>query len=248
MGERSRLRARTTPCARLDAGTRDAMWGLFEAHYVDVARDRFERDLAAKSHVILLVDGADGSVRGFSTLRLLERRVDGRAVQVLYSGDTVVDPAYWGQTALQRAFLRFGLAAALRRPFVPTYWYLISKGYKTYLLLARNFPEHWPRHDRPTPAWQQGLLEDLGAFMFPESFVRHGGVLRHPEPLGRLREGVAPLAADALAHPDVRFFVDRNPGHADGHELCCLGRIGLGLWASYTAKLLRRALRHRRPT
>lgn len=113
--------------------------------------------------------------------------------------------------------------------------------------MARNFPEHWPRHDRATPAWQQALLHDLGAFMFPGSFVPDQGVLRHPEPLGRLREGVAPVAADALAHPDVRFFVERNPGHAEGHELCCLGRIGLGLWASYTAKLVRRSLRGRRP-
>jgi len=223
------------------------MWALFEATYADVERARFERDLDGKSHVILLVDAADGAVRGFSTQRLFDVTVQGRVVQVLYSGDTVVDPAYWGQTALQRAFLRLGMTAALRRPFTPTYWYLISKGYKTYLLLARNFPEHWPRHDRPTPPWQAALLEALGTSLFPAAWQPSTGVLRHPAPLGRLREGVAPVEPSAVVHPDVSYFLERNPGHAAGDELCCLGHVGLDLWTHYTAKLVRRALLGRRP-
>lgn len=242
MGAGPRLAARIVTRSSLSGATRDAMWALFHATYDDVERDRFERDLDGKSHVILLLDARGGDVRGFSTQRLFEQTVRGRRVQVLYSGDTVVDPAYWGQTALHRAFLRFGMGAALRRPRVPTYWYLISKGYKTYLLLARNFPEHWPRHDRPTPDWQQALLDHLGAALFPGAWDPGKGVLHHPTALGRLRDGVAPVEPAALAHPDVAFFCERNPGHAQGDELCCLGHVGLDLWAAYTFKLARRAL------
>jgi hypothetical protein len=30
-----------------------------------------------------------------------------------------------------------------------------------------------------------------------------------------------------LVNPHVRFFVERNPGHADGEELACLAEIRL---------------------
>jgi hypothetical protein len=244
--DRPRLAARIVARQALDEATRDAMWACFAETYTDVERARFEHDLDAKSHVILLIDARDGAVRGFSTQRLFDVVVGGRTVQVLYSGDTVLARAYWGQTALQRAFLRLGLRAALQRPFTPTYWYLISKGYKTYLLLARNFPEHWPRYDRPTPPWQAALLDHLGTTQFGDSWDARTGVLQHPAPLGRLRDDVAPVEPELLEHPDVRFFSEQNPGHALGDELCCLGHVGLDLWASYTAKLVRRALGRRR--
>jgi hypothetical protein len=84
--------------------------------------------------------------------------------------------------------------------------------------------------------------------MFPEAWREETGVLHHVEPVGRLREGIAPVEASALVHPDVRFFLERNPGHGDGDELCCLGRIGLELWGAYSAKLARRVLFRRRRT
>jgi hypothetical protein len=45
-----------------------------------------------------------------------------------------------------------------------------------------------------------------------------------------------------LRHPDVLYFCRRNPDHARGDELCCIGRIDVLLWLSYMAKLGRRLL------
>ena len=45
-----------------------------------------------------------------------------------------------------------------------------------------------------------------------------------------------------LTHPDIRFFVEKNPGHVLGDELACIGRMGPGLWTSYMSKLGRRVL------
>jgi hypothetical protein len=236
------LTSRTVPAGSLTPAWRDAMWGLYSAYYADVERARFDSDLDAKSHVILLLARPSDAVCGFSTLQSYRRVVQGRPVVVVYSGDTVVDRAHWGQTRLQRAFLAFVTRTWLANPGTPCYWFLISKGYKTYLLLARNFPEHWPRHDRPTPAWQAALLDSLAREKFADAWRPERGVLTHRDPLGRLKEGVAPLDQGLLALPDVRFFVEANPGHADGDELCCLGRVGLLLWLSYTAKWCLRAL------
>jgi hypothetical protein len=237
-----RLVADTVRVTRLPEETRDAMWTLFARFYEGTSRSVFERDLAAKDHVILLRDDGDRSLRGFSTVQTYRRSLGGRPFVAVFSGDTVLEQAYWGQSALQIAFYRYLLKAKLRALSVPVYWFLISKGYRTYLLLSRNFPTYWPRHEEATPPWEQSLIEFLATDKFGEAYQPELGVLRFTQPEGHLRSEVAPLAPEVLAQPDVRFFADRNPGHALGEELCCLGCVDYTLAASFFYKHIRRGI------
>jgi hypothetical protein len=233
-----RSRSELVARAELPAAVEDAMWSLFRRYYVDVSRTTFRRDLAQKRHVILLLDTGDGSIRGFSTIDVDERVIEGRRVVSLFSGDTIVDEAYWGQKTLHRAFVRYLARLKLRHPRAAVYWFLISKGYKTYLLLTRNVPFAFPRHDRPTPPFEQAVLHHLAEARFGAAYDRSRGVLRFSRSQGRLRDGVAPVEARIAALPEVRFFVERNPGHARGDELCCLGRIDLGLFFTVARRVL----------
>ena len=240
-----RLKANFVLPCRLDGETRETMWRLFNRFFVDVTRPAFERDLADKHRVILLHDRVDRSLRGFSTLKSYGVDVGGRKIRVVYSGDTIIDPNYWGQSTLHRAFFWHSFRQKLKHPFTPMYWFLITKGYKTYLLLSRNFPEHWPRHERPTPRWQQQVIDHVARQKFGQAYCAKRGVIRFERPHGRLRDGVAPIDSSLLADPDVRFFVLRNPGHASGDELCTLGRIDIRFVIFFLRRLLRRTLRTR---
>lgn len=235
-----RLTATTVPVAALAPAARDAMWALLDRHYTDVTRARFDADLAAKQHAILLWAG--GELRGFSTIAVLDGEAEGRPFRAVYSGDTVIDAEFQGQSALQLAFYRYIFGTRLERPGLPLFWFLISKGYKTYLLLTRNFPEHWPRRDAATPRWQQAVLDQLATRKFGAAYQRDRGILVFDPPQGRLRPGVAPVEVVA-DDPDVAFFVARNPGHADGDELCCLGRVDRQLAYTYAWKAARRRFR-----
>lgn len=241
------LTGRVRPVAELTDAEIDAMWELFSRFYADVTRDLFAKDLAPKHHVIWL-STRSGELAGFSTLEVMRCSLGGRRIVALYSGDTIVDARFWGQRALHRAFYGYAMALKLRHPLTPVYWFLITKGYKTYLLLTRNFPEHWPRHDRPTPEWQQALLDELATRRFGTDYERERGLLRHAgRGLGRLSESVAPIDAQLAEDPDVRFFLERNPRWADGDELCCLGRIGASLTLRFGRKQLARTVRRARP-
>lgn len=226
----------------LDRAQVDAMWGVFSRHYEGVTRELFERDLFDKSHVILLRDADTGEIRGLSTVKTYRTRVQGRPVAVVFSGDTIVDAQYWGSRALHRAFFAFIMRVLLRSPRTPVYWFLITKGYKTYLLLARNFPEHWPRWDLPTPPWQAAVIDTLARRQFSDAWRPELGVLRfeQDQPLGasRLRPDVAPVGEEELRQPDIRFFHERNPRAAEGDELCCIGRVDLKLAARFGKKQL----------
>ena len=40
-----------------------------------------------------------------------------------------------------------------------------------------------------------------------------------------LRAGLADITPERMADRDVRYFQERNPGHARGDELCCLAPL-----------------------
>lgn len=240
---RASLRAETRAVKALDPVLVEQMWDLFARYYADVSRERFLRDLHAKDHVFLLRDSVDAALRGFSTVQSYGRRIGGRPVMVVYSGDTICDPRFWGQRALHVAFLRYVMRVKLTHPLTPTYWFLISKGYKTYLLLARNFPEHWPRPGRETPPDRYAVLDFLAREKFGDAWQPARGVLHFASAKGRLRPEVAPTGAAELADEHIRFFTTRNPGASQGDELCCLGRIDVALAVNYAGRRLRRGLR-----
>lgn len=239
-----RLRGSVVGVQSLSIEARDAMWLVFSKYYAAITREKFESDLAQKQDVIMLLDSGDGSVQGFTTIEVYAPAVQGRAVIAVYSGDTVITEAYWGQHALHRAFNRYLLMTKLRHPLMPVYWFLISKGYKTYLLLARNVPNHYPRYDRATPEFDQAVLDTLCADKFGAAYRPEQGVLRFETCRGRLKRGVAPIEARLLEHPDIRFFVEKNPGHVDGEELCCLGQVDAVLPVSFMFRQFKKALRN----
>ncbi|MEP7346859.1 MAG: hypothetical protein ABI877_16420 [Gemmatimonadaceae bacterium] len=223
----------------------ELMWRLFARYYDDVDRATFVRDLREKDHVLLLLDRERHTLAGFSTIKSYSRTIGERRVVVVFSGDTICDERFWGQRALHTAFLRYVLRVKIANPFTPVYWFLISKGYKTYLLLARNFPEFWPRHDRSTPVWQLQIIDELAREKYGEAWLPNRGVLHFELPAGRLHDGVAAIGATEREDAHIRFFHERNPQATSGDELCCLGRINAALAVNYVRRRLLRLV-HRR--
>ena len=231
------LRARTVPVSAVHDAALARLWTLFSDTYEDVDEATFRADFRAKDRVILL---DDGELQGFSTLRELRVEVDGQTHVGTFSGDTVVQPAYWGSRVLGRAFIAHMLAQRLRVPTLPYWWILISKGYKTYLMMANNFAEHWPRHEAPTPPPTRAVMDAFGRALFADAYRAQEGVVRWDAPRGRLRAGVADVTPDlAAARPRIGFFEQRNPGWARGDELFCLARMDYRLPLSYAWKMLR---------
>lgn len=223
---RKRLVSQTATVASLDRATIRDAYALFQDTYAGTDSARFERDLAEKQEIILLYDRTTGALKGFSTV-LVQRMPAGHRGCVVFSGDTVIHRDYWGQKQLQIAFTVILLRLKLRAPHAPLYWFLISKGYRTYLLLANSFPRAVPRHDRAEDAALRSTLDGLAAARFGAAYERETGVVRFQSDHERVRDGVAPVTARHLDNPHVRFFAARNPGHAAGDELACLAEVRL---------------------
>jgi hypothetical protein len=230
------LKARIVPVGTLTATDHAQMFAVFGQYYENVAFDRFLGDLTHKDDVILLVD-RDEHIQGFSTMKNLDVEVDGERIFGLFSGDTVVAREHWGQRVLGRAFLRYLFVQSAKRPLSPFYWFLISKGYKTYLLMANNFPEHFPRFERAMSPRDKAVLDTFGRAMYPNEYDAATGLIAFDKSHGNLRHGVAAITRELREmNPRVAFFAEKNPTWADGTELACIAKMTWTMPLRYALK------------
>ena len=129
----------------------------------------------------------------------------------------------WIKAIFYGSFLALGLAAVRlafslieQHPNQELYWFLISKGYKTYRFLPVYFREFFPRYDRDTPEWAAEIIHACGRQKFPQTYDPTTGLVIASPDGCRLREGVATVTEQRLNDPHVRYFLQRNPGHAAG--------------------------------
>lgn len=247
-----KLKANTVPISKITQDQKTAMFELFQKFYEDVDKDQFIKDMNAKDSIIILTS-KNKELRGFSTLTSFDVLEDNRLHHIIYSGDTIIDPSYWGTAALTMEFLKNIIKAKMKRPFSPVWWYLISKGYKTYLLMANNFMNYYPRYDRKTPVVVQKIMNDVSEKLYPGRHDQNNGILvfqgeRHE----KLKDFVAPISQQLKEkYPKIKFFADKNPNWMNGDELVCLGEVNLALSVVHPFKVISKTIKkigHRRVT
>lgn len=239
----SRLKFSIIPVTRVSRSDQEIMQKLFLQYYEVPHPDDFFRDFMNKDDVIILRDKKDKSIQGFSTQKVITHHIDGRSFTGVFSGDTLVDKKYWGDPALGFGFFCYLMKVNLRRPTQKLYWHLISKGYKTYLLLTNNFDKYYPRHDAPTPMLAQKLMDSFAEQMYPDHFKRDLGLLIFQEPHEKLKSDVAPITAELKEkNPKIKFFEDKNPHWQKGEELVCLGEFHLLLPLIHVKKVLLKSI------
>lgn len=221
---RRQLRAKKVSVADLDAAARDDMFRLFGTCYARVERRRFDRDLGEKSHVIVLHDRA-GVLRGFSTMVVWPWSDDGDPVRILFSGDTVVDPACWGETALLTFWLKVTGALFAEAPETPLYWLLTSMHPRTYRIMPLFYRRFAPVHEEATAGVEGRLAAAVAAARWPDRYIADRGVLAVTEDCERLNDDTIQITPHQRNLPIVRDLIRRNPGFADGEELVCLARL-----------------------
>lgn len=201
-----------------------SMFSVFSENFTDATLDIFQRDLSGKNWVILLRDEESGELEGFSTLALYETSFEGQPISVVYSGDTIIRPAYWGTPELPRSWIKTVIEKSADMP-QPLYWLLISSGYKTYRFLSVFYKEFYPCYNKPTPPDMQALMDYLASERFGADYHPELGITRFTTGATPLRDGVAEVTDERLHNPHVAFYISRNPGHIHGDELVCLTHV-----------------------
>lgn len=240
-----KLASSTSLVATLHSDEVNAMYELFHKYYENVTKEKFVKDLRDKDRVILLRDTVpkEKKIRGFCTLKEIHIQYEGKKVAGLFTGDTIIDAHYWGQTALSIEFFKNLLYTKLKSPGRELYWFLISKGYKTYLSLTNNFYNYYPRYDQETPAREKYILDTFATTTFGELYDPKTQILKCAHLYDRLKKGVAPIDDKSLKNKKIRYFQDKNPNWQNGEELCCIGRVDTALVKKFVTKTLKKKVK-----
>ena len=230
------LRAETIRVKKVNRPELERMYELFSEYYQNHTYESFQHDLFAKNHVILLKDKKTDKLQGFSTLLRVPLQMNGKKVIGVYSGDTVVNKDYWGSPALGIEFLKYLWKLKVRRLGTPVYWFLISKGYKTYLLMAKNFKTFYPRFEAKTPENFKILMDEFYGNKFPDSYHIESGLIVHTGTACALREKVSDITTEHVSEPRIAFFQKMNPEWGKGDELTCIAEMTLSMPFKYIIK------------
>ncbi|MDK2125815.1 hypothetical protein [Parachitinimonas caeni] len=226
----------------LGPATIDEYYALYAACYDATSPALFAKDLLAKDWVIELREAE--RLAGFSTLAHFGFTYGGRRLRVVFSGDTVIDPVFWGSQALTTGFSELTGALAARYADEELWWLLISKGYRTYRYLPLFAREYYPHPTQPIPDAQAQLMHALGRYRFGDDYSPERGVVAFPQSQGQLNHTLADIRPDLLNRPEVAYFLQRNPGYRQGHELLCLTRLCPDNLRGAVARAFARGLRH----
>lgn len=235
----SKISASVVAVNSLSESNIETMHKLMNTCYTGLSRENFKRDLEGKSHVIVINETVGGKIVGFSTLKTFSFQIDGIKSIGVFSGDTVVAKQYWGNVALQIAFLKHLCTLKWKNRDKKIYWFLISKGYKTFLLMANNFSNYYPSKDTPTPEPIAKAMNEVYQQLFPGRWQNTTGIIKHGEEDYALTEGVAaPSQRLHETNENVKFFVENNPGWEEGDELACMAEMSYSVLTNYLKKKL----------
>ena len=187
-----------------------AMERLYREFYVGADEADFRHDLAEKDYAILL---RGTGVCGFTTMKLVE--VAG--MRVLFSGDTVVETSQRGQWGLAGGFGHMIKFVECMFPDETAYWFLISKGARTYRFLPTFFRRYVP--GPVADADLSARLARVASALYPREYSPATGVLHFVGKKDRLRDDLLRMDTES-----VRFRA-LNPGWMNGDELCCIAPL-----------------------
>ncbi|HEV2443018.1 MAG TPA: hypothetical protein VGT07_10895 [Steroidobacteraceae bacterium] len=228
------------PTRSLSAEELDEIWELTE-RYVDTPRPHYERKLLALPEVSLW-RARGRTLIGLAGLDVYPVAWQARTRVVIFTSSVVTDERFRGRNLVLRTGLRVLAREKLRRPLAAAYWFFDTFSYKSYLVLARNLREFWPRRDRPIPPDTLAFIDRLASDRYGSDWNRDTGVVRRSGDK-RLRAATAPVDGALLSDPDVNFFEAANPGHREGDMLVCLAPLTAGNLLGAIGRVAARAYR-----
>jgi len=194
---------------------------LFCRFYSNVNLENFISDLSEKNWMIRIVD--NGKLVGFSTQQLIELQINGKTTYFLFSGDTIVDPGYWNKNQLGGAFIHLFLHVINIRK-TPLYWFLITKGFRTYRFLPVFFKRFYPSYTSNNQDLKP-LLDAVASHKFQDEYNPNTELVTYKSGKDRFDNKYAEIPESRRKSKNVNYFIKRNPEYSAGVELACITRL-----------------------
>ena len=222
---KSNLTFELLPINEVTPHYQDRMFHLMNLYYDKISQVNFIDDLKSKQWVGLVMDGND-EVQGFTTFAINPGTKQQKEYNVLFSGDTILAQEHWGSQIIVKGWCHSVGRIISSDPSKKWYWYLLSKGHRTYMYLPLFFQNYYPSvnssadHDELKKIASSVSEELFGSFWNEEK-----GVIRFDHSRGELKVDLAESTFEKSRSTFVNFFLKKNPFFHQGQELVCVASL-----------------------
>ena len=194
----------------------ESMFLLMKKYYENMKKDKFLMDLYDKNDVFLIFESDE--LKGFSTIKKMELNIENgkdsekKRIAGFFSGDTIIEKGFsWG--------------IEFQKNGVKTYWFLISKGIKTYMYLPTYFKNFCPKLGYTESEMEKKIKDIYAEKIYGSRYCKESGIVKNDGTNDFLRENVVVLSEKQLKNKNIQFFLEKNPNYQKGDELVCLAEI-----------------------
>lgn len=204
---------------------KERMFELMSENYHSMTREVFYRDLMNKQIVGLILD-EDEVIQGFTTFAINPKGTGTETYNVLFSGDTIISPDHWGSLVMVKGWCTaVGEIIATDREKA-WYWYLMSKGHRTYMYLPLFFHKYFPAVDgNDHDQMLKPIIDRVSSKLYPGNWYPDTGVIKFNSDAGALSPELGQGTYDRKNNVHVAFFLKSNPGFHKGDELVCMANL-----------------------
>lgn len=217
----------------------EKMFCLYEKYYDYANVDSFKTDLGNKDVILLIWDNEH--IVGFTTIKKYCTYFNDKPIQVIFSGDTIMHHAHWGNPILSIAWLKYAGKVKAQYYDYPLFWFLIVKGHRTYRYLPVFSKKFYPTHKEKTPEYEQSLLDFLAKDMFGKYYIQQQGIIHYPQ-RGQLKEPWTKIPDTLGKRDEIKFFCERNSSYINGDELACLCELSESNLKPFSRRLFKEGI------
>lgn len=210
-----KTKVQTIKSRLLTADQVERMYAIMCKYYDNMDHEVFKKDLQGKDVTFLLVDDCE-EIQGFTSIVIYEKEIDNKKVAGVFSGDTIVEKEFRGIFDLPFAWLNY--VYSKKGGYDKMFWFMLSKGYRTYRLLPRFFKEHYPCYKKETPKEVKNILDKFAYDKFGDKYNSESNIFI-PSYNYFLKLGKEEIKPELLKDPHIKFFKERNSEFWKGHEL-----------------------------
>ncbi len=216
----------------------ERMYLIMEQNYSSVSFPAFENDLKNKQFIGILKD-VDNQIQGFTTYAINPFELGTFEYNILFSGDTIISPKYWGSQELVKGWCKTVGGLIAGTPEKKWYWFLLSKGHRTYMYLPLFFEKYYPALNKSEEADLFPIIDKCANAMYGPNWKPEKRVITFEKSHGELKEiHTETTLKKVKSNVYIDFFLQKNPGFERGDELTCMAELRVDNMKRFTRNIV----------
>ncbi len=221
----------------LSDAIQEEMWEVYR-HYYHYSKEYFMARISKNNYYSFY--RSNGTIVGFTGLRINRTRINGKRQFLVYFGQTVIEEQYRGMSLIPMTGAKLCLKYWKDILWSEVFFWADALTYKAYLVFAKTVPEMYPSYKQAMPTTVEQVRNHIGEMHYADTFCKETGTIRKDTVW--VNDTTLTIPARYRLDPDIRFYTEANPKSQDGHGLLTMAPMHAKNIFCLTLRTLKRSI------